>query len=172
MKDNNTEISECCPVKEMYGFKYHGILLNTGVFYPRNMKDDWLKFINTHDNSVGHLSSKWPLIACANDPEIEEGGFGDNCTLCVFQPSVDEWYDWYKSVYSAEILDLMAGFIKTKGLSTVSYPWEHIMGGLAEEVADLKHPTLEGYDDAVGGMEHIFSKSLLDDLWAFLNATR
>ena len=172
--DNYTEIKECCHVEGMYGFKNHGILLNDGGYSPSNLMDDWKKFVNTHYNSVGHLSSQWPMIAYANDPRLNANSFDDNCTLCKFQPSIDEWYDWLKSVYSAGILNPIVDYLRAKGLSTDSYAWEVILNDLTLEtidkkVDDLKHLTREDFEWALSGNRHHCPTALEEDLWEFIH---
>lgn len=173
-KDDYTEIEELCKVKEMYGFKHHGIFLNDGEYWS-NLKDDWLTFVNSHNNSVGHLSPQWPMIAYANNlPELETDNFGDNCTLYRFQPSIDEWHDWLKPIYSADILDPIVDYMKTKGLSTDSHPWEVILDELTsetidKEVDDLNLLSREDFDRALGGHGYHWPASLEEDLWNFIH---
>ena len=173
--ENYTEIKECCEVDEMYGWKYHGILLNDGGYSPSDLKDDWLRFVNTHNNSVGHLSSQWPMIAYANNlPELEAGNFGDNCTLCRFLPSIDEWHNWFKTACPADILDPIVSYMRVKGLSPDSHPWEILLDELVVETiereVDLNKMTREEYEDALRGYwNHHLPKSLTDDLWDFIH---
>jgi len=171
-KDDYTEIEECCPMKDMYGFKKHGILFNLGGITLDYLIDDWLRFINTHTNSAGHLSPQWAMIACANNPKLDIDSFGDNCTLCRFQPSIDEWHDWLKPIYSADILDTIVDYMRAKGLSTDSYAWEVILEHLTEktvdkEVGDLKQLTRRDFELALSS--HHCPPSLREDLWNFIH---
>lgn len=169
-KDDNTKIEAFCDLKEMYGFKNHGILFNTGC-YMKSQSEDWLSFINTHNNSVGHLSSQWVMIACVNDPTWNEDSFGDNCILYLLQPSIDEWYDWFKTQYDAAVIDPVLAFMKKKGLSTVDFFWERLLGSLNRKmrhkgVNSLIQLSQGDFESAVRGSLPDFP---VEDLWAIIH---
>lgn len=168
--DDYTRIKALCSVKDMYGFKDHGILLNTGCYQP-SMEKDWLTFINTHNNTVGHLSSHWSMIACVIDPKWEEASFGDNCTLYHLQPRIDEWYEWLKPVYPSGLLNSITEYMRKKDMATDSQEWLRLLDWLymmmdrnnIEELSQLSH---DDYNLELGGG---FPASFLNDLWDFIH---
>ena len=168
--DDYTVIKECCDREDMYGFKTHGILFNTGCYMkPENA--EWLSFINTHKNSKGPLSSQWALIACVNDPDWDENSFAANCILYHLQPTIDEWYDWLKSGYPATILDTVVAYMRKEGLATDSYIWCRMLNMLEEEmedgnITDIKQLPRKDFDFALEGA---FPAALVDGLWDFIH---
>ena len=169
---NYSEIKEFCPKRGMSGFKNHGILLDDGGTVLDSNIDEWLRFVNTHINSFGHLSSLWPMIAYANNPRSNTDDFGENCTLYHFQPSIDEWYDWFKPLYPAFILDPIVDYMRAKGLSTDSYAWESILYNAKHEtkhtgVEDLKQLTRNDCNEVFH--DPLYPDSLVEDLWGFIH---
>ena len=81
--------------KTRHELKRCGILFNTGD-YMLSEQENWLKFVNTHTNSCGHIFQDCAVIVCAHPdlyPQriLKEEQFGSNCDICSIQPTLDEW---------------------------------------------------------------------------------
>lgn len=140
--ENITDIEAHCEEKSMWGYKRRGILYNTGSFFKNDHELwlNWLRFINTHVNSTGHLSEDWPLIACAiaYDHNLTEDLFADNCDIYDLNPSVEEWAQWLSRWYELggahspiqcndNVLSVVLKYIDKNGLTINFYSWNKII---------------------------------------------
>ena len=154
--DDITKISAFCEKKDMYGFKNSGILYNTGCFLVDDL-DNWIEFINTHENQIGHLSEKWPLIACimANDAHynITEDAFSNYCDIYELKPTIGEWSQWLsdKQWCNKNVLSSVLKYINKNGMRIHLNWWNFIIAtaswlmnkNACKTVADIPKGKLE-----------------------------
>lgn len=96
-----------------------GILFNTGD-YVLSEQENWLKFVNTHTNSCGHIFQDCAVIVCAHPdlyPQriLKEEQFGSNCDIYSIQPTLDEWATWVAPYCNPEILKVVLAYIEKNG---------------------------------------------------------
>ena len=137
--DEISTLRVCCEREDMYGFKTHGILFNTGCYYPNDEVEAWLKFINTHKNNRGLLSNDWVLIASAHGDDnykfgVNENQFSDNCDIYSLQPSLEEWAEWVAQYNSPEVLNTVRAFIEENSPAISFDHWQRIMEELDREL--------------------------------------
>lgn len=120
------------------GLKTSGILFNTGCFMKTEL-DDWLKFVNTHENDKGCLSKDWVLIVCAqaSSYDLDEKQFSDNCDIYDLQPSIEEWAEWAAQFYSPEVLNPIRAFIESRTPSVRFDDWQRIMQSLEKRMSPM-----------------------------------
>lgn len=114
-----------------------GILFNTGD-YVLSEQENWLKFVNTHTNSCGHIFQDCAVIVCAHPdlyPQriLKEEQFGSNCDIYSIQPTLDEWATWVAPYCNPEILKVVLAYIEKNGAGNnpqgFEY-WQRIMKAL------------------------------------------
>lgn len=143
--DDNTDIQAFCDRKETYGYKSSGILFNTGCFLLSE-NEQWLKFVNTHQNEKGGISANWALIACAQTKgtSLTEADFAKNCKICKIQPTVEEWVKWTASCHNEDFLRLVIAYNKGN-IDNFDY-WERALFCIEREyesLDELKQTTSE-----------------------------
>lgn len=177
LDDNNKEIQVCCDRKDMYGFKKRGILFESGDLFL-DTKEDWLKFINTHQNKKGGISPNWTLVACAQVEQtgLGEDGFAENCEICKLQPTVDEWAEWMKGKCEERDLKPLVAFIKEKNPSIDFSYWNLALGALEGELIDNDYEVLSqlSHDDFEGCLRSCLGVRVkgfpYNQLWEFVQS--
>jgi len=176
--DEIADLRVFCDQQDMYGYKEHGILLNTGCFYPADQFDAWLKFINTHENDRGRLSDRWVLIACAQEGSyvLEESLFGGNCDIYSLQPSLDEWSGWVARYNSQAVMGPVLAYIKEKRSDVSLDVWQIVLDELDgalfhNKVESLKQISEHDYDMAVrGSLGLSYPDFPYKELWDFIQS--
>lgn len=129
--------------KTRHELKRCGILFNTGD-YMLSEQENWLKFVNTHTNSCGHIFQDCAVIVCAHPylyPQriLKEEQFGSNCDICSIQPTLDEWATWVAPYCDPESLKVVLAYIEKNGVGNdpqgFGY-WHRIMNALDRLVED------------------------------------
>ena len=124
-----------------------GILFNTGCYMPSE-QENWLKFVNTHTNSCGHIFQDCAVIVCAHPdlyPQriLKEEQLGSNCDICSIQPTLDEWATWVAPYCNPEILKVVLAYIEKNGAGNDPQDfgyWQRIMNALDRLVEDKGCP--------------------------------
>ncbi len=145
--DDYTALKVCCQRKDMYGYKDHGIIFNTGFFWPNGELCNWLKFINSHINDKGKISKDFVLIACAYADafDLDENAFNKNCVIYGLQPTVEEWAQWAGQYYSPDEINPIRGFIETHHPSISFDYWLKILDSIYREMIDNEFKTIKDF---------------------------
>ena len=114
-----------------------GILFNTGD-YMLSEQENWLKFVNTHTNSCGHIFQDCAVIVCAHPdlyPQriLKEEQFGSNCDIYSIQPTLDEWATWVAPYCNPDILKVVLAYIEKNGVGNAPQGfeyWQRLMNAL------------------------------------------
>lgn len=146
--DDYSEIKAFCDRDDMYGYKNHGILFNTGGFCFDDL-GHWLSFINSHINEKGCISKDFVLIACAYAKafDINENAFSENCLIYDLQPSIEEWAEWARNYYSPNVINPIREFIETKNPSISFDYWQKIMDSIEHEMFDEEYESLKDFSE-------------------------
>lgn len=165
--DENTNLQEFCDRKDMYGYKNSGILFNTGCFLLTETSD-WLKFVNTHQNARGDISTDWPLIACAHTEgtDITEDNFAENCEIYKLYPTVDEWEKWTSSCHNEDFLRMVIAY--TNGsIDNFDY-WERALDCLESEYKNIEELKQTKFESFAINLSDFFPRFPADDFWNFI----
>ena len=176
--DDISDIKAICRIKGMYGYKSRGILFNTGVFGPKEQLNNWLKFINLHENDKGRLSNDWVLVACAQEGSygLDESLFSDNCDIYSIQPTVDEWAHWVAQYNSQAVIKPILAFIESKQPSISFDTWQRVLHSLDKALKQKGAETLrqiseKDYDMAVrGSLGFTYPDFPFKELWDFIQS--
>lgn len=127
-----------------FGVFTQGIIV-TECLLPMEI-NDWVAFVNTHKNAIGHLSNDWVLIAFANEKafDLNEQMFSSNCDIYSIVPSIAEWGTWISQFYPQEIIDPILKYIKAKKPAVSFDQWSSIMNKIYLKLDDTsKYQTLK-----------------------------
>ena len=127
-----------------FGVFTQGVLV-TECLLPREI-NDWVAFVNTHKNALGHLSNDWVLFAFANEKafDLNEQLFSPNCYIYSIQPSDEnEWGTWISQFYSQEIIDSILAYIKAKKPAVSFDQWTRIVHNINLKLDGDKYKTLK-----------------------------
>lgn len=147
--DDITEIKEHRVESEGGHIKSYGVftqgVLVTECLLPMEI-NDWVTFVNTHENAIGHLSNDWVLIAFANGNafDLNEQMFSSNCDIYSIQPSDEnEWGTWISQFYSRNIINSILAYIKEKKPAVSFDQWTRIVHNINLKLGGEKYKTLK-----------------------------
>ena len=150
-----------------------GIITVTGCL-PEDL-DDWVSFVNTHENSTGHLSDDWVLIAFADEnaygDHLTEQMFSPNCDIYMLEPSLQEWADWVIKIYSPNVINPIVDFISKEQPSPNFDQWMRFLYNLSLKMEGgklMKEIPLKDFSLISGGSS-FDSDHIAAELWNFIN---